>query len=236
MVSIVTPVLNGEAFVRQNITTIQGLSFDHEHIFVDGGSEDRTLEILAEYPHLKVLHQAEKSGMYGAIEQGFSLAKGDLFGYVNCDDEIVLKGFEKMIEVMTADASLDLVYANAKLYYRDKDKHVLMKAKQNAKFFLKQAIMPFVQPSSLYRRDAYFEKGRLRYDEFRICGDLDMFQRMVLAGAKLKYVPEVATIFLKYDGSLAAVSQVRKNDEVKKLKSQPTLPQFILKILFNILP
>ena len=67
ILSIITPVLNGERFIRKNIESVQNLTIPHEHIIVEGGSTDSTVEILKEYPHLKVINQRERNGMYGAI-------------------------------------------------------------------------------------------------------------------------------------------------------------------------
>lgn len=234
MLSIITPVLNGAKFIEKNISTIQSLDIPHEHIIVDGGSDDGTLEVLKKYPHLILLHQKERSGMYGAIHQGFSHAKGDYFAYVNCDDEVIKEGFEKMYQTIVADKSCDLVYSNAQFYYEDSGKNVPMKAKRNAGFFLRQGIMPFVQPSSIYTKRIYKKIGGLRYEIFKICGDLDMFQRMVLEGVMPKYVPEFSTVFLKYSGSLAAVSQTRKKEEYKKLEAKPKYHKYILGAAFRL--
>ena len=46
MLSIITPVLNGEKFIEKNIISIQELSIPFEHIIVDGGSTDGTIDIL----------------------------------------------------------------------------------------------------------------------------------------------------------------------------------------------
>ena len=78
MLSIITPVLNGERFIRKNIESIHNLTIPHEHIVVEGGSSDSTIEILKDYPYLTVINQNERNGMYGAIAQGFSEARGDL--------------------------------------------------------------------------------------------------------------------------------------------------------------
>ena len=46
MISIVTPVLNGAKFIEKNIQSIQKLTIPFEHIIVDGGSTDDTLNIV----------------------------------------------------------------------------------------------------------------------------------------------------------------------------------------------
>ena len=43
---------------------------------------------------------------------------------------------------------------------------------------MKAGVVPFVQPSVMYSKKAYFEIGGLNYDKFRLIGDRDLFQRM----------------------------------------------------------
>ena len=49
-VSIVTPTYNSEEYLEKCIQSIMGQSHtDYEHIIVDGGSKDRTIEIIKKY-------------------------------------------------------------------------------------------------------------------------------------------------------------------------------------------
>mgnify|MGYP001491899146 CR=1 FL=1 len=51
----------------------------------------------------------------------------------------------------------DLVYSNSILHHVEKYKYENMFAKHFARFFLKQGIMPFVQPSAIFSKNAYFK-------------------------------------------------------------------------------
>jgi len=87
-ISIVTPVRNGEPWLRQTIESIVGQNYPHlEYIVVDGGSTDGTLKIIDAYRDRvdKVISEPDQ-GMYDAIGKGFDLATGDVFGYLNADD------------------------------------------------------------------------------------------------------------------------------------------------------
>ena len=56
-----------------------------EHIVVDGGSTDGTLDILREYDGLHWLSEPDE-GQSDALNKGFELARGEIFGWLNADD------------------------------------------------------------------------------------------------------------------------------------------------------
>ena len=88
MLSIITPVLNGKVYIEENIKAISRLSVPFEHIIVDGGSTDGTIEKISLYPHVKLIMQNDRGGMYSAINSGIKEASGEYVAYVNCDDII----------------------------------------------------------------------------------------------------------------------------------------------------
>jgi glycosyltransferase involved in cell wall biosynthesis len=56
-----------------------------EHIVMDAGSTDGTLEVLRSYPHLSVVSEPDR-GMYDGINKGLRLARGEIIGLLNTDD------------------------------------------------------------------------------------------------------------------------------------------------------
>jgi glycosyltransferase involved in cell wall biosynthesis len=89
LVSIVTPTLNQGRFIEATIRSIQGQTYRRfEHIVVDGGSTDETLEILRRlegtYP-MRWLSEPD-AGMYDAVNKGLRLASGEILAYLNSDD------------------------------------------------------------------------------------------------------------------------------------------------------
>lgn len=84
--SIITPSLNQAEFIRDNIESTKNQDFtDWEHIIMDGGSNDGTIEIIKEYPHL--IWKSEKDrGQSHAINKGILQAKGEIIGWINSDD------------------------------------------------------------------------------------------------------------------------------------------------------
>ena len=63
--------------------------------------------------------------------------------------------------------------------------------------------MPFVQPSAIFSKHAYYKVGGLNYKNLKIIGDRDLFQRIAYDDSlSFKYAPIFSTIFLRYSESL----------------------------------
>ena len=89
MISIVTPTYNSEQYLEDCIQSIMKQRYkDYEHIVVDGGSSDGTIDILKKYENqypLRWISEKDR-GMYDAIRKGFKMARGDIFCWLNSDD------------------------------------------------------------------------------------------------------------------------------------------------------
>ncbi len=86
LISIITPCLNRASMIREAVDSVLAQGYPSvEHIVMDAGSTDGTLEILRTYPHLHVVSEPD-DGMYNAINKGLRLAKGQIIGLLNSDD------------------------------------------------------------------------------------------------------------------------------------------------------
>ncbi len=97
---VVTPTLNAEAYLEHTLSSIwsqRSAEIDIDHLIVDGGSTDRTLDVAARYPSRTVV--ASDGGMYEALNRGMSMITGDIVGYINGDDEIAPGGLAAIADV-----------------------------------------------------------------------------------------------------------------------------------------
>jgi glycosyltransferase involved in cell wall biosynthesis len=91
--SIVTPSLNQASYLEQNIKSVLDQNYPTvEHIVIDGGSTDGTIEILRNYPHLKWVSEPDR-GQAAAVNKGFRMATGDIIGWLNADDTYCPEAF-----------------------------------------------------------------------------------------------------------------------------------------------
>ena len=88
LVSIITPSFNSGDFLEEAVRSVIAQDYSPlEHIIVDGGSTDETLEILQRYNSKPVTWVSEPDeGQADAINKGFRRAQGEIIGWLNADD------------------------------------------------------------------------------------------------------------------------------------------------------
>ncbi len=232
MISVITPVFNGEKFIRENIESVRQISFPHEHIIVDGGSTDGTIDILSDYPELIVLHQKEKTGMYGAIDMGFSMAEGEYICWVNCDDRIIPNGFEKMYVYAQANKH-DFVCSDGLFHYIKENRKIIIRGTRFIKYFLSKGLFPFSQPSSIYTKQLYQDVNGLDFNKYKFVGDMALFYKMATyINSNFSYIPVLSTIFLKHGNSLGDNNS--ENARIERLQGIIPKPTFLNMVLLKI--
>jgi glycosyltransferase involved in cell wall biosynthesis len=88
-VSIVTPSFNQARYIVATVESVIAQDYPNlEHIVIDGGSTDGTLDRLAPYAHLRVVSEADR-GHADALNKGFGVATGEIWGFLNSDDTLL---------------------------------------------------------------------------------------------------------------------------------------------------
>jgi glycosyltransferase involved in cell wall biosynthesis len=89
LVSIITPSLNAVRFIGDTLDSVRAQDYPNiEHVVVDGGSEDGTVDLLRRAPGV-VWTSRKDAGMYDAINSGLRMARGEIVAYQNADDRYV---------------------------------------------------------------------------------------------------------------------------------------------------
>lgn len=86
--SVVTPVLNGARTIRRTLDSLSVQRGDFEHIVVDAGSTDGTVDIVKSYEGrypVRLVQKKDRS-LYEGVWNGMQETRGEILSYINADD------------------------------------------------------------------------------------------------------------------------------------------------------
>jgi len=111
MLSVITPTRNMANFLSETLDSIAALRTPHEHIVIDGASDDGTVELLEgrEDPHLTWISEPD-TGQTEAVNKGLRLAQGDLLAWVNADDAYITEAVDRVLEHLDRNPLTDAVF------------------------------------------------------------------------------------------------------------------------------
>jgi glycosyltransferase involved in cell wall biosynthesis len=219
-ITIVTPSYNQGQFIEETILSVLNQTYPNiEYILVDGGSTDKTMEIVNRYKDRIDLVISEKdNGQSDAINKGFKRASGELAGWVNSDDLLYPECVEKIVELYRQHPGGSIYYP-AFLDYIDREGKRFDTRQRliTDKNYLLNKDCVVIQPGSFYDRKALQQVGYVDEDIY-YCMDLDLWLRLLEIG-KIYY----------YNGH--ALSALRKWEETKTALGAEPFLQDIFKTL-----
>lgn len=117
-ISIITVSFNSEKTIEDTIKSVisQSARSDIEFIVIDGGSSDGTSSILAKYSgNIDLIISEPDSGIYDAMNKGFSVSSGEIIAYLNSDDVFCHdKVIESVLGCFSAD-NVDFVFSDIEI-------------------------------------------------------------------------------------------------------------------------
>lgn len=218
-ISIITVCFNTVQQIRHTIESVAGQTYPNiEHIIIDGGSTDGTVEILKEYAgKIKYISEPDK-GIYDAMNKGVKLATGFAIGTLGAGDfypntqviSKVVEGFQKY--------KTDAIYGD-KQYVHPENTEKVVRYWNPGPYNIENWLEGWMPPhQSFYLRKNAFEKYGLYMDEFRTAGDYELMLRM-LYKHKLTahYIHELLVTMLTGGSSTASIShRIKANLEDRK--------------------
>lgn len=193
-VSLITISFNSARLLEYSLRSVEAQTFpDIEHIVIDGGSTDGTLDIISRHRNrlAKVVSEPDK-GIYDAINKGLRLATGDIIGILNSDDMLAdVTTIETIVRKME-NSGADVLYGDL-IYCKSIAQHDSVIRYWRSNPFrpagLKFGWMP-PHPTLYLRRWMYEEMGE--YDStFSISADYDFMLRLFSCRCTTVYLPNV---------------------------------------------
>jgi len=178
-ISVVTPSLNQGRFIRDTIESVLSQNYNNfEHIIVDGGSTDDTLNILKEYSHLNWISEKDK-GASNAINKGLKIADGEIITWLNSDDYYDSGVFDLVNTIFSGNGELDFLSGN--LTYVDENKKILFEDETynyDYKYLINYSADVIRQASIFFTKRLFLKTGYLDED-LKIVFDYELFIRML---------------------------------------------------------
>ena len=228
-ISIVTACYNSAATIRDTLRTIQMQTHqDIEHIIIDGGSTDGTLEILEQNKqHLAYFVSEPDQGLYHAMNKGISKATGDVIGLLNSDDLFAHPSALTHVAEALADESVDACYGDLVYVHHNNINQVARywKSSEYASHLFAKGWVP-AHPTFYVKKRVHDQHGMLFNLDYKLAADFDVLLRLLFAhGIKTTYIPEVM-VKMRLGGATnkSLKNIVNQNKEIMRILKRHEYP------------
>ena len=119
LITIITATYNSDKYLEESILSLHNQKFlNYEHIIIDGGSTDKTINIIKKYENRIAYWCSNKDkGIYDAFNKGMTLAKGDYIGFLNSDDKYTEDSLEILEKYINNYPEKDFIFGSVKKHW-----------------------------------------------------------------------------------------------------------------------
>lgn len=219
-ISVITVSYNAAATIGETLASVARQDgADYEHIVVDGGSRDATMDVVQQNVHDRLLARSEPDGgIYDAMNKGIERASGDYLLFVNADDYLARVDALALAASRLAEGGADCLFADTQFVGADGgiSRQRLYSAARFAPWWLRVGAQP-PHPSMFMRRQLVRDLGGFD-TSYRIAGDFDLVARAILKRkASFATLPLVVTHFRPGGVSTAGLqSKLTLNREIAR--------------------
>ncbi|MUH01597.1 glycosyltransferase [Scytonema sp. UIC 10036] len=207
MISVITPVYNGQKFIENCIKVVINQNCPEiEHIIVDGGSIDETVEIIKQYAqkykHIRWISETDW-GQSDAMNKGIAMAKGEIVTFLNVDDYYEPNVLNRVSELFKELPVPTLLVGNCNVWESQDNLTFISKPSQFSLFNVLKGLdvnnFP-TNPSSYFYHTCLHEQIGLYKVDDHYAMDLDFLLRAVQV-ATVRYVDETWGNWMRCEGT-----------------------------------
>ncbi|WP_420475297.1 glycosyltransferase family 2 protein [Noviherbaspirillum sp. ST9] len=206
-ISVITCTWNSATYLPESITSV--LAQDHpdiEYIFVDGGSDDGTLEQIRALQRPYQLLENVRGGVSRAMNEGLRVARGDVIAYLHSDDYYLYPDVLSRVARQLEASGKGWLFGRTMTLIDGKlhpDDYVAPRFSYSS--LLRGNYIP--HPATFVRRDLMLKAGGFN-TSLKYAMDYDLWLKLAKMGRPLQ-LDEPLTAFREHEGSLSSSSRTR---------------------------
>ena len=211
-ISIVTPTFNGIATLRETIESVLDQNYKNwEHIVIDGGSTDGTLDLLRSNPHLQWMSEKDQ-GHYHAMNKGIDRASGEIIAILNADDCYREGALGKVAAAFEEHPEWDGLFGDV-VYVDGESREIFRREEAGYDYDVLRfgKVCYVVHPSLFVRKSVYDRLGTYRYDKYLNCCDVDFILRLGQNGCHVGHLPHALVNYRLHEHGQSADRRVSRN-------------------------
>ncbi len=173
-ISVITVTKNSEKYLEENIQSLSSQTYKNfEHIIIDGGSTDRTIEIIKKNSDKITKWISEPDdGLYFAMNKGINLCQGDIIGILNSDDFYYPEALNIVNQYFLKNKNLDFLFGSVHKY-KLMHGYSPQKIKWTFGFYTTHSVGFFIKKSSQLSLGFYDT-------QYKYSADYDLFYKMIV--------------------------------------------------------
>jgi glycosyltransferase involved in cell wall biosynthesis len=194
LVSILTPSFNQGRFLRDCLDSVARQTYPRlEHVVMDGGSTDESLEVLAGAGQAVRWRSEPDRGQADAVNKAFEASTGEIVGWVNSDDGLFAADtVEQIVAAFAARPDVGVVYGDAALV--DESGLIVRQYRSRWPDGALPPVSPLDQPAAFFRRSVIGPgEALLRVDLHRFL-DYELWLRLRSRGIRFVHIPAVVAV------------------------------------------
>jgi glycosyltransferase involved in cell wall biosynthesis len=225
--SVLTPSFNYGRFLADAMASVSDQTHPAvegvEHVIVDGGSTDETLDLLRRAPASVVWRSEPDEGQSDALQKAFALSRGDWIGWLNADEFYLPGAFQAVAEFVERHPDVALVHGDT-VFVDEHGAFLRLQAHHDFRPRVLRWHSPYISSCSMFlRRDAVPARGWDR--ELRAVMDWDLYLEMWSRGAAFGYLPRPLGAFRLHAGQVSATRVTESSPERQLLVARHHLPR-----------
>ena len=200
------------ATLRETIESVLAQDYKNwEHIVIDGGSTDGTVDLLRTYSHLQWVSEKDR-GHYHAMNKGIERASGDVVAILNSDDCYRPNALRKVASAFGKHPDWDALFGDV-VYVDGESREIFRREEACYDYDILRFgnVFYVIHPALFLKKTVHDRIGAYRYDRYLNCCDVDLMMRLGREGCQVGHIPYLLVNYRFHEHGQSADRRVTEN-------------------------